>query len=911
MIKKIQKIILLVCLSYSMIFAGTTGKIAGTITDKTTGEDLIGVNIILVETGIGAASDENGYYFINNVPPGTYTLKVSYIGYSTTEVKNISISVDHTTEINIELVDATIELKDVVIVVAERELIRKDETSKRAVIDGSQITDKLPVSSIDDVIALQAGIVKDASGDLHIRGGRSGEITYLIDGVYVRNPFDNSLGGSVAVDAIQEMEVVSGTFNAEYGNALSGIVNVVTKEGTPKYKFRVQYESPMLNESPYHKADWLLDTKGVKDLTEVEKENYLDAVQDSMSVSAYRKFDVTDHRLTKDKALISMIGRFNGSFSGPIPFLKDKASFFIAGTFRNENSPLPFGFDLERVLSGKLTYRFLPTLKLQFNADWRNEFGQDYYHRYKYWQYFEESDPQEGSYPISEVKQTRYTLRLTHTVSNSTFYNVSLSRNYNYRDNTVPERTVITDPNTGVLISSDYLARDLYQGLSSNFMLGDVRYWRKTETESYDIDVDLTSQVNKANQVKAGFEFRQHKVFRHQLGMPPRAQLEYFTRKPIEFAAYVQDKIELSFLIVNLGLRLDYFDGKDTYFTNIGSMQTTITDDAGETILITVPEEPVPKIFKLSPRIGLAHPISETTVFHFAYGQFFQVPRYYDLYRNNDINAISQNDPLIGNPGLEPEETTAFEVGLKQQIGDEYALDVTAYYKDIDNLVSSFYYFGTRDYTVFKNADFGRVQGLDVTLTKKYSNYFSGFLNYSFMVAEGNESDPIEGFSQYREDDAHLRPNRTFPLDFDQRHSVNINLDVNFPTDFGPSLLGWKILENFSANLLMRVGSGLPYTPTSRDPDASIVMLPNSARKPWTSQFDMRVAKRFYYGDLGMDVYLRIENLFDQINVTRVWSRTGEAWSDGPTSNYSKDRQANPENVGTRRQIRAGFIIRL
>ena len=248
---------------------------------------------------------------------------------------------------------------------------------------------------------------------------------------------------------------------------------------------------------------------------------------------------------------------------------------------------------------------------------------------------------------------------------------------------------------------------------------------------------------------------------------------------------------------------------------------------------------------------------------------------------------------------------------MKQQIGDDYALDVTAYYKDIDNLVSSFYYFGARDYTVFINADFGRVQGFDLTLNKKYSNYFSGFLNYSFMVAEGNESDPIEGFSQYREDDAHLRPNRTFPLDFDQRHSISANLDIYFPKDFGPSIFGWKVMENLSANFLMRAGSGLPYTPTSRDPDASIVMEPNSARRPWTWQFDMRIAKRFYVQKIGLDFYLRVENLFDRINVVRVWSRTGDPWSDGPTSNYSKDRQANPENVGIRRQIRAGFIIRL
>ena len=138
------------------------------------------------------------------------------------------------------------------------------------------------------------------------------------------------------------MEVVSGTFNAEYGNALSGIVNVVTKEGTPEYKFRLQFESPMLNESPYHQANWFLETDEVVNLSDQEKELYMDAVVDSKGASAYRKFDLRDHNLTSDDVLVNILGKFNGSLSGPVPFLKEKASFLIAGTFRNENSWLVY-----------------------------------------------------------------------------------------------------------------------------------------------------------------------------------------------------------------------------------------------------------------------------------------------------------------------------------------------------------------------------------------------------------------------------------------------------------------------------------------------------------------------------------------------------------------------------------------
>ena len=907
MFKTFIAYLFLLILGQGILLAGTTGKIAGTVVDKDSNDPLIGVNIEILGIGIGSATDADGYFFINNVPPGSYALQATYIGYQTLRIENVSVTVDHTTEIKITMQQTTVEVEEAVTVVADRPLIQKDETSKRTVIAGDLITDKLPVSSLTEVLSLQAGVVKDASGDLHIRGGRTGEIGYLIDGTYVRNPFDNSIGGNVAVDAIQEMEVISGAFNAEYGNALSGIVNVVTKEGTPELKFRFQYESAMLNSSPYHQRDWLLTTDEVKQLSPEQQLLYLDEVRDSTGVSAYRQYQLFDHRFTSGRTGIDLLGRFNGSLSGPLPL---NGSFFIAGTFRNEESPLPFGYDLDRVISGKLSFNLAPTLKLQFNGDVSRREFQDYNHQYKYWQTFEEADPQVSSFPISEDRKNRFTARLTHTLSKSTFYNLSVARVYNYEENIVPNRTVITDPNNGSLVSSDYLTRGFVQGLDGSFRTGDVRYWRKTESTTIDIDADMVSQINRHNQVKGGLEFRQHDLFRHRVGMPPRERLEFFNREPVELAAYLQDKIELSFLIVNVGLRYDYFDAKDVYFSDPGNIIETVTNASGESEIRTVGAEAVPTKSKFSPRIGLAFPVSATTAFHFSYGQFFQIPRYYDLYRNNEIEDILTNDPLIGNPGLEPEETTAFEVGVKQQLGNDYAFDVTAYYKDIDNLISSFYFFSGRDYTVFINADFGRVQGLDLTFSKRYANFFSGALNYSFMIAEGNESDPIEGFTQYREDDAHLRPNRTFPLDFDQRHSFNVNVDLSFPRGFGPSVFGFKLLENLSGNFLLRAASGLPYTPTSRDPDATVVPERNSGRKPWTNQFDMRLNKRLYFGKVGFDVYLKAENLFDNINTLRVWTRTGKAWDQGPTSNFSKDRQANPENVDIRRQIRLGMIFR-
>jgi outer membrane receptor protein involved in Fe transport len=408
--KKIIICFVLLTLLSAIVLAGTTGKLVGTVADKSNGEPLVGVNVVIAAPGMGAATDADGYFFINNVPPGNYSVEFSYVGYQAVEYQNISVTVDHTTEISLEMQPQAIE-GEVVTVVAERPLILKDETSQRVVIQGEQIIDKLPVSTLQDVLSLQAGVTRDEDGSIHIRGGRLDEVAYLIDGTYVRNPFDNSLGGNVDAQAIQEMEVISGTFNAEYGNALSGVVNIVTKEGTPEFKFRMQYESPMLNQSPYHRQDWLLQTDVVKGLTAEEQEAYRDEVRDSTGESAYRRFRALEHPFTKNLKGISMLGRLNASISGPFPVFKDKIQFLLAGTFRNEESPLPYGFDLERVVSGKLTFKLSPTFKLQFGGDWSQFYYQDYNHQYKYWQFFEASDPQVGSFPVSEDLRTRFTGR--------------------------------------------------------------------------------------------------------------------------------------------------------------------------------------------------------------------------------------------------------------------------------------------------------------------------------------------------------------------------------------------------------------------------------------------------------------------------------------------------------------------
>jgi outer membrane receptor protein involved in Fe transport len=902
---KLAAVLLLVS---SLLFAGTTGKIAGVIKDKQSGDPLPGVNVVVEETKLGAVTDFEGHYFVTQVPPGVYTVRASLIGYREVHVTNVQVNIDLTTSLNFDLEATVLESGEAVVIVAERPLVQKDITAKMAIVAGDRIAERMPVTTFFEALATQAGFVQDENGSIHVRGGRLGEIAYLIDGIYVENPFSGGFGAELEIEAIKEMEVLSGTFNAEYGDAMSAVINVVTKEGSDKYHGKLQYESPMLNDSPYHQKDWLLTLDEVKSLPLDQQEQYKDAVRDSLGNSAYRFVSVLDHPHVKRYTLLPMLGTVSANFSGPVPLLS-KLNFFLTGRFANENSQLPFGFDILRLGTLKLNYDLAANLKASYGVEISRLYTQDYVHNYKYYFYNEEQGI--GSYPTIEEGKQRHSLIVTHTLNRSTFYTLSGSYFRNREQEIVPNSTVIADPNTGELIASTYLPRTFVRGIDTNFRLGDVRYWTKTRTETYNLKFDLTSQIQRHHQIKTGLDFKRHDIFRHQIGMPPRGQLEFFDRGPKELAVYVQDKLEYDFMILNIGLRFDYADPQDFYLPDPGNALIRVTDASGQSSFITPEKQRAPAKRQFSPRIGLAHPVTDKTVLHFSYGHFFQNPRYYDLYRNDDLRDILANDALVGNPGLKPQRTTAFEVGLKQQLTDDMVLDVTAYSKDVKNLVSSFFYFTQgRGYTIFTNADFGRIQGIDVTIDKRYSNYVSGQFNYTFSVAKGNESDPLEGYNSYREETAHLRPNRDFYLDFDRRHDFSLNVDLRFPAGFGPEIFGVKPLANTGLNVLAEMASGLPYTPLSREgEEASVNPEKNSARKPWTKTVDLRAIKDFRAGGLQWRAFLKVENLLDNINVLRVWERTGDAWDQGPTSVLPKDRQANPENTGPRRTIRLGAFV--
>ena len=223
-----------IILFIQFLIAGTTGKATGLITDKETGEPLIGCNVIIMDTDLGTASNQVGEYFILNIPPGNYSIKFSMIGYESYVIEQVKISIDKTTRINASIGATVIEGSEVV-VTAERKLIQFDVTQSEARITADEL-DVMPVTEVRDVLRLQGGITQDAGGGLHMRGGRSSEISYMVDGIPMTDAYDGGISVQIENDNLQELQVISGTFNAEYGKALTGVINMVTKDGGDRFE---------------------------------------------------------------------------------------------------------------------------------------------------------------------------------------------------------------------------------------------------------------------------------------------------------------------------------------------------------------------------------------------------------------------------------------------------------------------------------------------------------------------------------------------------------------------------------------------------------------------------------------------------------------------------------------------------
>ena len=819
------------------VLSASNGKITGKVSEKATGSPAVGVNVILIDTYLGAATDENGRFTILNIPPGTYSIRVDAIGFATITMKDVRVTTAQTTELSFTLEEAVIEGQEVT-VIAERPLVQKDLTASQRVTTAKEIED-MPVESFLGVLTTHAGVNQSAGGALHVRGGRSNEVGYYIDGVSVSNPFyTNSLAVSVSNKALEEMKLVSGAFNAEYGNAMSGVVNVTIKDGGKNYDGSLSY----------YTGDY--------------------------SSSAHDIFpNIDDQDFTANST-------FDGFISGPVlPFLGDKLTFnvslrrsesegYLYGI--REHNPSDYAYfppsgDWYIQITGdssyvpmnpsqstnglsKITWRVSPTMKISTQSILSKAQSKSYSHAYKY-----NPDGVGTSYSANN----NHSIKINHSLSPKSFYEANLFisdtdyKNYLYEDTTDSR-----------YVSTDYINTE---PTSATFLFGGTQMGHTYRvSNSVGGKFDFTIQMNDRHELKTGFSFRKDILeernfsilynynYRQPTVLPENESPYhvYYDKEALQYSAYIQDKMEYSSMIMNLGVRYDVFVPNDSSIADLVYPEAG-KNDAGKKTMI-------------SPRVGVSLPITDKGIFHFSYGHFYQMPTLRNLYRESYFGAGLA--PTVGYPDLKPEKTVLYEFGFQQQFGNLIGMDINLFYKDIRELLAlqSIRYdspqYGPSNYAIYLNKDYGSSKGVTLSVSKRYDPVSKTriWLDYTYQKSEGNS---VKSAAFYFSTLSGIEEEKLIvPLSWDQSHLLNTTVIIGNP---GGTTLG----------LIGKISTGWPYTPSI--PTANYVPEPNSGRKPIQRNMDLKIERRVSIGSRTVSLFARVYNLFDIRNARYVYDDTG------------------------------------
>jgi outer membrane cobalamin receptor len=894
-------LVILVLVSAETAWAGNTGKIAGEVKDAQTGEAVIGVNVLIEGTTQGAATNLDGYYVILNIPPGTYTLSASGVGYNKKTIQNVSVSIDLTTTIDFQLTSTVVEVGEEITVTAERPLVQRDMTAKTAIV-GSEEISALPVTEVGQILSLQAGF----TGMGNLRGGRSGEVAYWIDGVPVTDAYDGSQVVEVNKNLVQELQLISGAFNAEYGQAMSGIVNIATKEGGQKFSGTIGAYA-----GSYIPSISGVDTAAFPGLSDfrptairnIEASLSGPVLGENLTFFANGRYFYTDGW---------MFG-FQRFTPGNISYVDSTGTFrlYRDPSGKGDSARVPMNSSERKYAQGKLTWRISPVVKLTGNFIYDNTKSRPYgAFRTELRDYY--FDPDGFGYDYNTSNTVIF--QLSHTLSSSTFYTLGASlfkKEYKYYLYENPYDPRYVNP------------RLLIHLTPWSFWTGGTdmnRTQRSTTTVLAKLDVN--SQVNEQNLVKAGVEYRRHRAFYEHINLQPILSQsdinlatdspfittrvpdissydhDMYTHTPQEFSAYIQDKLEFKSIIVNIGVRFDHFqpDGNvlndptdpniyapikpSNRFFDYNGNGAQDTGEPNKTVSdrLAYWYRKASAKSQVSPRLGVSFPITARGVVHFSYGHFFQIPRFERLYENPDFKIGPGTIGVVGNADLNPEETISGEIGVQQQLTDDISADLTAYLRDIRGLTGTFgqqiiVFGGSAQYFKYTNSDFGFVKGIILTVNKRFSGGFDATLDYTFQVARGSSSDPQEARNAVN---GGAQPEiQLNPLTWDQRNTLNMTLAYSAST--------WGVSS------IIQYGSGQPYTPR-RTTDIT-ALLTNSQVKPASFNVDVRGFYEIDLNPLKVVAFARIFNLFDTRNETDVYDDTGQA---GFTLDESQARQVNP-----------------
>jgi hypothetical protein len=802
--------------------AAPGGTISGIVL-STDGAVLPGVSVLLPGSSLGAITDGQGQFALRNVPPGNYTIKALKMGFESQEKRGIAVTSGAVITVNFSLREtAVMRLKEIT-VEGQRKFINKESSTTRQTVRRQDL-ESLPVDTIKEAIGLKAGVVLQA-GELHFRGGRGNEVLFQIDGIPVRDP----LGGrtvDVAAGALAEAEALLGGLDAEYGNAQSGVVNISTREGGPRFSGEVA---------------WSTDDYGAPDKT---YDNF-DRVEVAFGGPAFTP------RFTY---FLSFQGTFQDTYLKTAEQRPRRTflDFISAGPRQNNDYNLQGKLAFTPGANQKLTFEVLDNQNRR--DDYSHIFSRDGYVQARYdtleddgqivLRYGRFSAEREDStfvrYNAAEhtpdVREgfDQFKTVWSHTISSRTWYTVKISRHRFSRVDQVLNKSPWE-------YEGRYPAqwRNSIDGAPNLFFAtnGDMPLYSDRNSSTWTGKADWTSAIGN-HKFKGGIEgiyndlsllYIKNPVAISADGTIGSARSQYHNYSS-EGSFYLQDQWTYEGMVLNAGGRVDMFS-------------------VGNQLDVSEASQPIRRSF--SPRIGIAYPVSDRDVFSGHYGRFSQLPSQSAIFENRNADVLTR-----GNPDLESQTTISYQVGLQHQFAPDIYGQFSVYYKDIFGLLAIDEVAAGDDpekFNQYVNRDYASARGFELTLEKRFSHNFSLDFSYGYGLATGVASDP----EQSRVDGLEYLPIAEQPLDWDQRHTFSARFTITSPGDW----LG---------TFLWSYGSGFPFTPTRRNDRKIDPATINTGRLPSVAQLNLQFEKHYTIYGQDMKLFIRGDNVLDSRTIINI-----------------------------------------
>ena len=798
------------------------GRVQGKVTAK--GEPVPFANVRTLGTKQGAQADDNGNYVIVGVPVGEVQVEAAATGYDR-QIQKVLVNAGATSTLNFTLGEQRVvkQLEEIE-VSAQKRIDTKSSTTKQTIT--ADKLKEIPVDNLSEAVAVKAGIVAQG-GELHFRGGRGGEVKFQFDGVEVSDPLFGR-GANIASLAVAGTDVLSGGFDAEYGNALSGVVSVSTKEGTDRFGGEVRWDTDRFGDPTKTFDDFDRFTFGFGGPTPLKSLTYF-ATYEGTFQNTYLKSGMTRPQRT----FVDFIRLGNRQFN------QVNTNFKLAYRLNTRNK---FTFETinNRTIATPYIHMWSRQGYVQVGYDTVRTVGRPdtYTPKYGTWSFIKRDSTYlpvnlADHVPTTDDRFNQQTFVWTDQISDKAVWATRIS-NLNFR---TLSSVAGKQPWEYWIQSPFYWSGNIQTGTENNLYYathGDYPTYLSRDQTTWMLRSDYSTRRWKQHTVKSGIETHYNRMQNLAMtlpnsetnGLPGGTRSDFVNYNP-EGAAYLQDRWEFEGLVLNAGIRYDIFTPG---------------------FQVSAKDLPSGRRYKqqFSPRLGIAYPISDKDVLSFHYGWTYQTPERQYVFQNREL---SSSVGVRGNPDLEPETNIAYQAGVQHLFSRDISGQFSVFFKDIYGLITVRQ---ARDeygnlISVYYNGDYASARGFETSLIKSFSHKFSAEVNYTFQLATGVASDPLQAQLFYNGGRLYL-PISEQPLEWDQRHTLSVQAVVRDPGKWG-------------FRILWLYGSGFPFTPSFRNDRRPDPTLDNSRRLPSAARLTVDGDK--YYKVWGQNVTL----FFDAKNV--------------------------------------------